>query len=257
MVSVEARAVETDGITLVVGTLAGGPVPTRVTVENCLDGPVWPPRRMGRPEAGWDASGFTGVIPAEECVPIGYACPAPAADPPLELVATERADGADGDLDTPGAVLRGLGSPAPPREAVSLPVASGGAANGGDGQQPTGWSGVPDDVEGTGPPRAAGDRAADRALEFAGDAEPSDPVAAWLGRVERRLDRVERLATAEDVPAATAALREVGSLEAARTLEGQRRTDADRLREVTRRANALAYRAERAAIPIDALVRLA
>jgi hypothetical protein len=265
MVSVDARAVETDAATLVAATLQGGTVPTRVTVRNRLDGPVWPPRRSGVPMTGWDESGYRGVVPAGATVGIGYACPAPPADPPVEIVATEPPeDGAT--FDSADDVRRALGSPAPPRAAVPL--------RGAVEESPAAPATErPDDTRG--PPSAGRDRyertngsasAPDperRRPSGAGACEPPAdpwlpaPVANWLDRVEGRLERAEELAAAEDVPAATEALAEVGSLAAARTLEERREVDAERLRELAQRATALADRAERATVPVETLDRLA
>lgn len=268
MVTVDATARGCDGISLVTAILDGGPVPTRVTVRNRLDGPVWPPRRMGEPLAGWDETGYEAVVPADERVALGYACPAPPANPPLEIVDAERAStDHEENLASPSAVLRGLGSPAPPRDAVPLP-APGGEETENDQERPAGAdrSGRESDRS-DGTPVRRRDSAAhdvDATRKVAGrehdDRPPSDvpdDVVAWLDRAAERVERAESLAEAADVPAATEAVRAVGSLDAAATLERRRSTDAERLREIARRANALAYRAESAAVPVQTLERLA
>lgn len=267
MVTVDATAREHDGISLVTATVAGGPVPTRVALHNRLDGPVWPPRRMGEPVAGWDETGYETVVPAGECVALGYACPAPPADPPLDLVDAERAtiDGEE-DFASPSAVLRGLGSPAPPRDAVPLPE-PGDEVSGADREAP-----VRADESAVEPGRF---EATDRARTATSDGEDDrrqstdrdrterptadlpDPVLAWFERAEERIERAESLAEASDVPAATDAVRAIGSLDAVATLEDRRSTDARCLREIARRANALAYRAESAEVPVETLERLA
>lgn len=283
MVSVDARTVEEDGITLVAATLSGGAVPTRVAVDNRLDGPVWPPRRMGKPEAGWDEDGYEGVVPADGEIAIGYACPAPAADPPLEIVTTERVEEGDDskekfqDADD---VLRGLGTPAPPREAVPITLPEDDSEDtlekvphesaveatvaeerhtASEGQDDDGAAGegetAKDEPEDDTPDRSDG-RPVPDPRSSPTTAAP-EPVTAWLDVVEDRIERAESLAGAEGVPAATDALEAVGSLEDARHLEEQREADAAHLREVATRANALAYRAEQASIAVDALDRLA
>jgi hypothetical protein len=113
----------------------------RVRVGNRLDGVVWPPRREGVPVAGWDDGGFEGVLAPGERRAFGYASPAQPAEPPVELVWTERAgesersgaeafvDGATGDHcdlssddATPEGVVRSLGDPRPPADAVPRPT---------------------------------------------------------------------------------------------------------------------------------------
>ena len=101
--------------------------PRRVRVANRLSGPVRPPRREGVPESGWDDGGFEGVVPAGGTRPLGYASPAPPAEPPVELVRTERAgsaDSADSERtrtvpeESPEGVVRALGDARPPADAV-------------------------------------------------------------------------------------------------------------------------------------------
>lgn len=102
----------------------------RVRIANRLDGEVWPPRREGVPEAGWDDGGFEGVVAAGERRALGYASPAPAADPPAEVVWSERAGASAGGGDpdssdveaTPEGVVRSLGAARPPADAVPLAV---------------------------------------------------------------------------------------------------------------------------------------
>ena len=80
------------GVTLVSLVLANPhDEPARVRLESQLDGPVWPPRRNGRPEPGWDASGFEGVVAAGERVGLGYATPAEPVEPAAEIVRVEPA----------------------------------------------------------------------------------------------------------------------------------------------------------------------
>lgn len=143
--------------------------PRRVRVANCLAGPVWPPRCEGVPAAGWDDGGFEGVVPARDRRALGYASPladsdsdapvadapatdtadAPAtdtadapvtdttdalADPPAELVWSERAGASESrsetdpeefaDDETPEGVVRALGDPRPPADAVPTPGSS-------------------------------------------------------------------------------------------------------------------------------------
>lgn len=121
---VEARA----GVSLV-ELLVANPtgVVRRVRIANRLDGPTWPPRREGVPEAGWDDGGFEGLVPAGGRRALGYASPASPVEPPAEVVWTERAGDADlepdGSVDaTPVGVVRALGDARPPADAVPTPA---------------------------------------------------------------------------------------------------------------------------------------
>ncbi|WP_433629075.1 hypothetical protein [Halomicrococcus sp. NG-SE-24] len=112
---------------------------TRIRVGNRLDGPVWPPRREGVPESGWDDGGFESVVAADSSRSLGYASPAAPEDPPVEVVWTERAgtptddsgsgpaggaglDAAAVAVDAEATVagaIRSLGDPRPPADAVA------------------------------------------------------------------------------------------------------------------------------------------
>jgi hypothetical protein len=117
--------------------------PRRVRVANRLDGPVWPPRREGVPEAGWDDGGFEAVLAPGGRRALGYASPAEPVEPPAELVWTERAGQSERTNDpgrsddatamtatptggtasaTAAAVVRSLGDPRPPADAVPRPT---------------------------------------------------------------------------------------------------------------------------------------
>ena len=133
MVNLDCRAESRAGISLVTLVVENPTkIARRVRVANRLDGPVWPPRREGVPEAGWDDGGFEGVVAPGEFRAWGYACPASAEEPPAEVVWTERAGETErtrrteraGDSDsfaderTPEGVVRKLGDPRPPADAV-------------------------------------------------------------------------------------------------------------------------------------------
>jgi len=102
----------------------------RVRVANRLDGELWPPRREGVPEAGWDDGGFEGVVAAGGRRALGYASPAAPATPPAEIVWSERAGASEpGDPAdpsdpeaTPDGVVRALGAARPPADAVPRPT---------------------------------------------------------------------------------------------------------------------------------------
>jgi hypothetical protein len=232
MVTLDYETERTDGVTLV-RLYVTAEHRRRVRVENRLDGPVWPPRREGQPAAGWDGDTFEGVVTADKRLVAGYATPASPADPPADLVADDPATpgtpagpvgAAGGDRDvagvpslgggteaagtsddpTPADVVRSLGDPVVPREAVPVPDVpddgpdqspdgSGRAGNGEpEGDDPpadtplegglSGEDGFPDDV--AAPPT-------DAALVVPG------AVRAWLRDVDRRLAAVERRQAAE------------------------------------------------------------
>lgn len=102
-------------------------VDRRVRVENRLDGPTLPPRTGGVPEAGWDADGYAGVVPAGERLRLGFASPATPTEPPVAVEDAGRADDEDGAGSAGGAdavaAVRLLDDGAPPADA--LPAAGG------------------------------------------------------------------------------------------------------------------------------------
>lgn len=89
-----------------------------VRVEPAGDGPVWPPRRRGVPAAGWDPSGFEGRVAPGEPLAVGFATPG--AVPDDDPVVVHRIDEATTDSDAAD-VVRRLGDPRPPRDAVAVP----------------------------------------------------------------------------------------------------------------------------------------
>jgi len=249
MVTVDASATAVDGVTLVTVTLAGDGVDRYVRLEQQLDGPVWPPRREGRPADGWDEGGYEGVVPADARIALGYATPAPPTETPVtvtaaEPVATRDRRQYDGHLTDPDDVVRQLGDPSPPREAVPLPDESG--------RKPVSKPDESTNEDEAGPVVEA---AADTDSVAASDTDA--PVRAWFERVEQRLAAVERLDEADSVPAATAALRATGGLAQARETTRAVEADRRRLLAVARRAETLAARAEAADVPIATLERLA
>ncbi|MFB6137492.1 MAG: hypothetical protein ABEJ42_04020 [Halobacteriaceae archaeon] len=141
----ECDATAVGDVTLVECTVAGGDRRRHVRVENRLDGPVWPPRRRGRPVAGWTAVdggvpedwaadghrskrddaaadvAFEAVLAAGETLALGYATPAPPADPPVAVETLATGDDVRGaDERGPADVLAAYGDPAPPRDAVPV-----------------------------------------------------------------------------------------------------------------------------------------
>ncbi|PSQ02038.1 hypothetical protein BRC92_09640 [Halobacteriales archaeon QS_4_69_31] len=147
MVTLDWDIERTDGVTLV-RVYVTADWPRRVRVENRLDGPVWPPRRRGRPAAGWDDGGFEGIVTPENRLVAGYATPGLAGTDPGRLSPAPDGGSADAMVDdaasggatdtpvrlgslevgapadtepTPAGVVRSLGDPLVPRDAVPVP----------------------------------------------------------------------------------------------------------------------------------------
>ncbi|WP_224270375.1 hypothetical protein [Haloprofundus salinisoli] len=217
----------------------------RVRVENRLAGPVLPPRRAGVPEAGWDDTGYETVVPAKESASVGYACPAAADEPPVELVSAGRADGPERRDATPTAedALRRCGVARPPREALAYPES-------GD----EGGSGDRTDSRESGSPERDDDRV--RTERRAEPAEVPQSVDAWFHEVRGRVDQAETLTDAS-VAEATTALEALGGLGAAERLPARLERDAAALHAVAASAERLADRVESTDVPVDALRRLA
>lgn len=104
----------------------------RVRIRPTVEGPVWPPRRRGVPAAGWDDGEFEGVVEGRRAV--GFATPADLSDGPVEVrwsgpadpdPAFERHPDVPPVETTTAGVLRALGDPRPPRDAVPDGVGAG------------------------------------------------------------------------------------------------------------------------------------
>lgn len=245
MVSLTCATDRRDGVTLVTARLAGSGGSQRVRLANRLDGPVWPPRRHGVPEAGWDEECFETVVPAGAAVAVGYASPAPPTDSPLAVVEREAVEeSASEESATPADALRELGDPSPPRDAIPIPIDDSPDA-----------STHPDQSVGAQPKQSRSHQ--DRTPTQRSNGQVPASVESWLDDVEERVARAEQLAAAETVPEATAALREAGSLEDAEALVETLQQDADALEPVASRAARLADRTAAADVPLATLERLA
>lgn len=260
MVSLTCETTRDGGVTLVTAQVTNSDRRRRVRLEHDADGAVWPPRTDGVPAAGWDGATFECVLAAGERRAVGYATPAPVEDP-LTVVTTEPVDGdpvadpaeptgpTDGVptvADDPAGVIRALGSPVPPRDAVpdaDPPAARSRETEGSDS------SVEQDTVDAT-----------DAATASVGP----DPTAVdvetavdeWLSGIERRLAAAEELSASASVRTATPVVRELGGLAGVRDVAADRDAEADRLREVAERATALADRAESVTLPVETLERL-
>ena len=202
----------------------------RVRVENDLDGPALPPRREGVPAAGWDGDRFTGVVPADGRLGVGYACPigaadvasARAADQPASVEILGPVDDATGDAsasDPVAAAVRSLGRATPPIDAIPAETAA-------EPEPPVSRTEPHRRREPT-PPTAP---------------ETSNPVAAWLDAVERRVQLAEQLTDAAADEAA-AAIEDSGGIDDVATLPAELGGDAGALRSIGGRIDDLAARA--------------
>jgi len=137
MVNVTVRTSRRSGVTFV-HVVVENPSSERrrVRLAVACDGAVWPPRRRGVPEAGWDADGVTVTVAAGGVRGVGFATPAATLD--VDRVETtrrggildrERTTGSDGTGEASGeygvdaasrvdGVVRALGSFAPPLAAT-------------------------------------------------------------------------------------------------------------------------------------------
>lgn len=179
MPTLAVETVRTGDVTLV-ESLVTAARPHRVRVESRLDGPVWPPRRDGRPVDGWDERGVSTTVDAGTTA-FGFATPAPPEGAVVELVAAE-------------------------------PVV-----------------------------------------------EPAVPdgVAAWLRRVEDRVERAERLAAVDDLSSATRAVASAGGLAAVESLAADLTRDRRALSRLSVAPADLVSRLEGIDVDLEAFVRLA
>lgn len=261
-------------------------VDRRVRVTNRLGGPVLPPRREGVPERGWTERGYDGTVDAGGRLALGYATPAAVERPPVAVVDDGRADGSGRSESTPEpgtrpeAVVRQLGSPRPPADALPDPS----SPEGGDVREPdegaagrlretavetsslpTGSAGSADveSAEGSVRESLRSDPTptdADAPSTAGSDSSDSDgtpeSVQRWFAGVERRVERGERLTDAS-VAEATAVLAAAGGLAAVEGLPNRLAADVEALRRFADRAERLADRAEGTDVPAEALRRLA
>lgn len=266
MATLDWHVTGVDGVALV-SLVVESDAAERVRVTNRLDGPVWPPRRQGVPEEGWDEDGYEGVVGADGRLLLGYASPADPAEPPARVTTLGPADGAG--AATAREVVRTLGDPAPPRDAVSPADGSGprGSDTGGTAVQRGGEA--TDDTAGDGhavsgagaSAESLGGRAQEPADDGAGHQEPGSSqypaVEAWLDSVADRLADAERLARVSSVPEASEAVASVGGPEDIARLRTTLQEDRDRLERVAGRCEDLAARVEEVEVPVETLERLA
>jgi len=111
--------VETGGATLVAVVIENPhDRPVRVRVENDLPGPVWPPRKRGQPEPGWDEDGYAGVLDPGERTALGYAVPATGGSPAAHVASAEAVTGSEARSNDEPIATR-FRDPRPPRSVLS------------------------------------------------------------------------------------------------------------------------------------------
>ncbi|PSP83922.1 hypothetical protein BRC83_06635 [Halobacteriales archaeon QS_1_68_17] len=257
MVSLSCRHRRQNGVTLVELLVANGDDPRRVRIDSRLDGPVWPPRQRGVPARGWDEDGFEGVLAPGEYRTLGYATPARPADPPATVAWTEPVDDdsapsspAVPDVEpSPAGVVRALGDPRPPRDAVPDPESPPNRPLDADA---SGCRGTPS------PPDQRTPSPSGRGTPSPPDRRPDLPAAVgrWLDGVERRLADAERLADATTLAAATRELERADGLDGARRLARALERDRRAMARVADRIEALADRADGLSVPVGTFERL-
>jgi hypothetical protein len=297
MVSLTCETTREGGVTLVTARVTNADRRRRVRLEHDAAGAVWPPRTEGVPAAGWDGPTFECVLDAAETRALGYATPA-AVEDPLVVAGTEPVDSETGfethesvpDVpDGPTGVVRALGTPVPPRDAVPEPdvptdpeprpdgIATGegdgvddsspfvgfGRVDAGapvDGTSATDDEAAADSGSDSAPDRNRGEDTAEAAAGEGGSTRATvldadaDAVDAWLDAAESRIATMEGLSETTSVDTAARAVRELGGLDGVRTAT-ETTAEADRLRWVAERAAALADRAEAADLPVETLER--
>lgn len=212
----------------------------QVRLRNYLDGPVLPPRRHGTPEAGWDRNGATTVVPAGETVALGYACPAPEAEPPVVVDEVGSAAESETRASALDIVVRELDDHRPPRDVLGDDTETrGGEAAG---------------IEALSDQGSDADDAVDSVPEPSITPLP-DAADSLLSRYRTRIETAEAL-SASGLPEATALLAANDGLAGVETLSDELDSDARELRALAATAATLAARAAAATPPTDALRRL-
>ncbi|MXR50323.1 hypothetical protein GRX03_01695 [Halovenus sp. WSH3] len=245
MATLEWTCERIDGVTLVELTVTSERA-TRVRVESTLR-PVWPPRRQGRPAAGWDGPVFEAEVDEDERLVVGYASPAERVDPPAEVTTRppeeEEVDPAD--------VIRALGDGTPPRDAV-----------------PTGGTSAESAVQTDTPERESARQEADPdpSATQRGSVGPGPSAAAtgvppaieaYFEGLERRIAAAEELTESGTVDGAREAVRTAGGMGAVEGLDRQLRADRRHLDHLVSRTERLAGRLDAVDVPVERLERVA
>lgn len=116
MVELRTKTRREDGVTFVAVVVTNSRrTAQRIRLESQLDGPMWPPTEGRRPLPAWDGDRWEARLPAGSSRGIGFASPAPPADPPMELVDIERADSEE---ETHDEVIASLDEWTPPADVL-------------------------------------------------------------------------------------------------------------------------------------------
>lgn len=266
MIDVDWSVQEAGDVALVAAVVENAaPTPRRVVADPRIDGAVLPPRRRGLPERGWSDGEFAGVVPAEGRLSIGFACRGTLDDPPVVVADEGRASRGASHVSqgyesrasqggehtarardtTPTEVLRDLGSPVPPRDAV--PDAVVGARS----SEPRRNVTPPDRVARVEPRGTI-------STDAGASPDVPEPVGDWLDGVATRVDLAERLAERRNLDGAATAVEAVGGLAGVERLVDALGADEAALRAVADRATELAGATERREdVPVDAYRQLA
>jgi hypothetical protein len=199
----------------------------RVRVENDIDGPALPPRQDGVPVAGWDSDRFTGVVPADGRLGVGYACPVAETN-----AAAVRTDDGPVSVEILGPADEGTSDPKPPDPVAATVRSLGRAAPPVDA--------IPEKIE-----TAVSEPRAGRSTQSEPDATSArtpQPALGWLDAVERQIELAERLTDASADEAA-AAIEDCGGIDNAATLPAELDGHLDALHSIGERIDDLASRA--------------
>lgn len=170
--------------------------PRTVRITSELDGPVWPPRTRGVPETEFEDGTISARVAPGERRSFGFASPAEPVEPPVSVTSDPAAtDG--GETIAPADLIRVLGDPRPPRDAVPDPFGGPGDDErttrepGGDATDRPSPSTDPDEhTESDGRDRTDSAGPTERDADSRDRSEPGPPpaVGAWLAAVETRVD---------------------------------------------------------------------
>lgn len=125
MVELDVQTERRDCVTFVAATVHNDASTARRLTLRTDCRPVWPPRRQGVPAAGWCEDGVTLTVRPGRTTGVGFATPSAPDEPVLSVAETVAVDGRDGEPEhtepTPEHVVRALGDPTPPTDAVPVP----------------------------------------------------------------------------------------------------------------------------------------
>jgi hypothetical protein len=253
MATLEWTCEAVEGVTLV-QLVVTGERSQRIRIESNLT-PVWPPRRQGRPAAGWNDSTFEGHLEDDNRLAVGYASPAEPVEPPAELMSVPPNE--DDEID-PRDVIRALGDGTPPRDAVPsgqsessagpTDVQTGSAEFAKASPEPSQSDYVTN--------RETGPSVVPSAVSAESTATLPPAIEAYFDALDRRIATAEQLADSTRVDQAQEAVTATGGIEAVAGLRRRLRADRLRLDRLEQRYQSLANRLDTLEIPVEQLGRL-